>query len=111
MNYVENIVAYATGLRFLLPHLSTEHFWPTLVTIHLIDAILCRIFARNNGYSANLWTILGLFTGIWAVVFLLLVTRRREAAVPSGSGSALGNDPSQGEVGGVGQGKPPASDP
>jgi len=31
---------------------------------------MCRLFARNNNYPKNLWTVLGFFFGIWAVIAL-----------------------------------------
>ncbi|MCX8073157.1 MAG: hypothetical protein N3C12_12005 [Candidatus Binatia bacterium] len=78
MSSIETWIGYATGVRLLAPRLSDEYFWPTLIVIHLLDAILCRVFARNNRYSENLWTLLGFIAGLWAVVCLLLLTRRQE---------------------------------
>jgi hypothetical protein len=46
------------------------------------DAILCRLFAYNNGYPRNVWTALGLIAGLWAVAILVLLPRRAGAGGP-----------------------------
>jgi len=38
---------------------------------------MCRLFAHNNGYPKNLWTVLGFVFGIWAVAVLIILPRRR----------------------------------
>jgi hypothetical protein len=36
---------------------------------------MCRLFA-HNGYSKNLWTVLGFVCGIWAVAVLIVLPKR-----------------------------------
>ena len=48
----------------------------TTIIVHIVDAILCRLFAHNNGYHKNFWTMLGLIFGIWAVAVLLVLPKR-----------------------------------
>jgi hypothetical protein len=47
-----------------------------MFVLHTCDAIMCRLFARNNGYPRNAWTALGFVGGIWAVAVLILLPRR-----------------------------------
>lgn len=72
------LIGYASGVWIFAPSLRQEHLLPTILVIHSLDAILCRVFARNNGDRPNLWTAIGFLTGIWAVLYLLIHTRRRE---------------------------------
>ncbi|GIW45525.1 MAG: hypothetical protein KatS3mg077_2807 [Candidatus Binatia bacterium] len=108
MQGIENVVGYVTGVKLVLPHLEGDHFWPTVLVIQLLDAILCAIFARNNGYRKTRWFVIGFVTGLWAVALLLLLTRRREGPIRPASHSSLGNHPSEGDVSGVGQGEQPS---
>lgn len=48
----------------------------TVLLVHVIDAIMCRLFASNNGYPRGLWTLLGFTGGIWAVAVLILLPKR-----------------------------------
>jgi len=47
-----------------------------MLVIHVCDAIMCRLFARNNGYPVALWTLLGFVGGVWAVAVLIMLPRR-----------------------------------
>jgi hypothetical protein len=81
METAELILGYLTGLRWLAPYPLD---FPTLVGTGLVvnacDAVMCRLFARNNGYPVRLWTLLGFLFGVWAVaVFILLPKRGAEA--------------------------------
>jgi hypothetical protein len=73
---LEVVLGYITGLKLLNPDIG----WPTLlhtaIVIHILDGIMCRLFAHNNGYPRTLWTILGLFFGIWAVATFILLPKR-----------------------------------
>ena len=44
--------------------------------VNTCDAVMCRLFARNNGYPPRLWTALGFVFGVWAVALLLLFPKR-----------------------------------
>lgn len=49
----------------------------TVLLVHIIDAVMCRLFASNNGYPRGLWTLLGFVFGIWAVAVLIVLPKRR----------------------------------
>jgi hypothetical protein len=72
----ETLLAYATGLRWINPSLEGATLLRTAIVVHLCDAVLCRLFAHNNGYSKNLWTALGFVFGLWAVALLLVLPKR-----------------------------------
>lgn len=71
------ILGYLTGLRLLADNLPFSILLSTAAFIHLIDGIMCRLIARNNGYAKNLWAVLGFIFGVWALLFLFLVPRRK----------------------------------
>ena len=50
----------------------------TTLVVHTCDSIMCRLFAHNNGYPKNLWTVLGFVFGIWAIAVLILLPRRKK---------------------------------
>ena len=70
------LLGYLSGLAFVAPHLEPPAMVGTALALHICDAIMCRLFAHNNGYPKNLWTALGLVAGIWAVAVLILLPRR-----------------------------------
>lgn len=72
------LLGYASGVWIFAPSLREEHLLPTVLLIHLLDAILCRVFAKNNGDPPNLWTAIGFVAGVWAVLYLLVHTRRQQ---------------------------------
>lgn len=72
------ILGYWTGLRLLSAHLDAETLLRTAAVVHICDAIMCRLFAHNNGYPKKLWTVLGFVFGLWAVAVLILLPRRRD---------------------------------
>lgn len=49
----------------------------TVLLVHVIDAIMCGLFASNNGYPRGLWTLLGFGCGAWAVAVLILLPKRQ----------------------------------
>jgi hypothetical protein len=75
------LLGYVTGLRIISPDITTATLLRTTIVVHIVDAILCRLFAHNNGYHKNLWTALGMIFGIWAVAVLLLLPKRAEQGV------------------------------
>lgn len=75
-------LGYFTGLHFLAPDMPFGTLWRTALVVHTCDAVMCRLFAHNNGYPKNLWTLLGFVFGIWAVAVLLVLPRRIVAAEP-----------------------------
>ncbi len=69
-------LGYLTGFRWIDPHLEGATLVRTVLVVHTCDAVLCRLFAHNNGYSKNLWTVLGFVFGLWAVAALLILPKR-----------------------------------
>jgi hypothetical protein len=74
------VLGYVTGLRIISPDITAATLLRTTIIVHITDAVLCRLFAHNNGYSKNLWTTLGLIFGIWAVAVLLVLPKRASGA-------------------------------
>jgi hypothetical protein len=74
----ETFLGYFTGLRVLGGNLSFPSLIATSFVVHLLDGVMCRLFARNNGYPKNLWMMLGFFFGIWAVAILLFLPKKQE---------------------------------
>ena len=81
---VEVFLSYWTGLGFVASDLDLWTLVGTALAVHVCDAIMCRLFAHNNGYPKNLWTGLGLVAGLWAVAVLILLPRRDAAPPPPG---------------------------
>lgn len=78
MDTTQLVLGYLTGLHFLSPYpLSLPSLLATGFVVNTCDAIMCRLFARNNGYPPALWTALGFTFGIWAVSILILLPTRR----------------------------------
>lgn len=71
------ILGCFTGLRWLSPHIEPDVLLRTALLVHICDSIMCRLFAHNGGYSKNLWTVVGLVFGIWAVALLMVLPPRR----------------------------------
>ena len=69
-------LGYFTGLRAIAPDLDAATLVRTALLLHFCDSIMCRLFAHNNGYPKNLWTVLGFVFGVWAVAVLILLPRR-----------------------------------
>lgn len=69
-------LSYWTALRFVAPDLDVPTLVGTALALHVCHAIMCRLFAVNNGYPRNLWTVLGLVAGLWGVAVLILLPRR-----------------------------------
>ncbi len=70
------LLSAVSGLRFVAPALDAPTILGTGVVVQICHGILCRIFAHNNGYPKNVWTLLGLIGGLWAVALLILLPRR-----------------------------------
>jgi hypothetical protein len=69
-------LSYLTLLHFVAPGLDLPTLAGTALAMHVCDAIMCRLFAHNNGYPKTVWTILGLVAGIWAIAVLIVLPRR-----------------------------------
>ena len=73
---LETALGYLSGLRWVAPHLDLPALVGTTVLLHACHGVMCRLFARNNGYPRKAWTLLGCTFGIWAVACLILLPRR-----------------------------------
>lgn len=76
MSEIDLFLGYATGLRLLDPAMPFATLLGTMFVAHTCDAVMCRLFASNNGYPRNLWTVIGFVFGVWAVAALILVPKR-----------------------------------
>ena len=76
------VLGYASGVALVTPALDSSALLGTALTVQICHAIMCRLFAHNNGYPKNLWTVLGLVAGLWAVAVLILLPRRKVASPP-----------------------------
>ena len=74
----KTFIGYFTGLHMLGGNLSFPSLIVTALFVHFLDGIMCRLFARNNGYPKNLWMTLGFVFGIWAVAAILFLPKKRE---------------------------------
>jgi hypothetical protein len=79
------VLGFVTGLRWINPQLDGGTLLRTALVVHACDAVLCRLFAHNNGYSKRLWTGLGFVFGMWAVGLVLILPKRGAAEGFEGS--------------------------
>lgn len=70
------VLPYLSGIALVAPNLDVPAQVGTSVAVLICHAIMCRLFATNNGYPKNLWTALGLCGGLWAVAVLIVLPRR-----------------------------------
>jgi hypothetical protein len=77
------VIGLTSGVTLVAPRLAPGAALGTGFVVLVCDAILCRLFAHNNGYPKTLWTLLGLAGGLWAVAILILLPRRGGAAPPA----------------------------
>ncbi|MFQ5665906.1 MAG: hypothetical protein ACE5I7_05680 [Candidatus Binatia bacterium] len=70
------LLGYFTGLGFLTAHVEPATLLRTALVVNICDGLMCRLFAHNNGYPKNLWTVLGFVFGIWAVAVFIVLPRR-----------------------------------
>jgi len=77
-----SFLGYLSGLRFLEADIPLARLLPTMLVVNICDAIMCRLFARNNGYPKNLWTVVGFVFGIWAVAALIVMPKRERQPPP-----------------------------
>lgn len=74
---LEALIGYGTGLRLVAGDMPMADLLATALVVNICNAIMCRLFAYNNGYPRNTWTLLGLLFGVWAVAILILLPKRR----------------------------------
>lgn len=80
---LHHLLGYYSGLYLIKPDMESSTLLPTLALIHILDAIVCRLFAGQNGRSTVFWTLTGLFVGTWALLCLLLLPTNKNRK-PSG---------------------------
>ena len=73
------LLGYFTGILVVRPDIAPSSLLPTVMLVHLLDAILCGIIANHSRRSLIGWTLGGLIGGVWAlgVLFLLPVKKER----------------------------------
>lgn len=76
MSQLEVVLGYLSGLRFLDQDLPLPTLLGTMIIVNVCDGVMCRLFARNNGYPTKLWTAAGLVFGVWAVALLIVMPKR-----------------------------------
>lgn len=69
-------VGFLSGLHWIRPDMEFAVLWRTLLLVHALDAILCRVLARQRRRREWIWTALGLLFGFWALAALLALGRR-----------------------------------
>ena len=77
MNW-EVFLGYFTGLRFIADDLPFSVLLGTALAAHILDSVMCHLFAYNNGHPKGLWTVLGFIFGVWAVLVLVALPKREE---------------------------------
>jgi len=71
------LLGYLTGLYFIKPDMEIATLIPTAALVHLLDALLCRLIASNQGRHRTFWTAAGSVSGIWALGVLCLLADKR----------------------------------
>ena len=66
MSELNTFLGVLSGLRLLRAEIPLSTLIATMIVVNICDAVMCRLFAHNNGYPKNLWTVIGL-------VFLSLI--------------------------------------
>lgn len=70
------VLGYLSGIYWLRADLDSSTLVRTVIVIHALDGILCRLIAAHNGRSKQLWTVLGWVLGIWALATLFLLPKK-----------------------------------
>ena len=71
------ILGYLSGLYFIKPDLDSSTLLHTGALVHILDAALCRLIAKQSGRNRKIWTAAGLFLGIWALGILFLLPGKK----------------------------------
>ncbi len=75
----QTILGYLSGVYFIKPDLEVSTLLRTAFLIHILDAVLCCLIATHSGRNKTIWTVAGLFLGIWGLgTIFLLPAKRRE---------------------------------
>ena len=79
MHWTQALSAFY-GLQWIAPDLDPWTTVRTLLLINTCNAVMCRVFARNDGRKQNGWTAVGFALGIWAVALLMILPKPRKPA-------------------------------
>jgi hypothetical protein len=82
MSDLKTLLGFVSGLAFLQPDIPMKTLLATMFVVNTCDAIMCRLFAHNNGYPKNLWAVIGFVFGIWAVAALIVMPKRDKRPSP-----------------------------
>ena len=83
MSELNTFLGVLSGLRLLRAEIPLPTLVATMIVVNICDAIMCRLFAHNNGYPKNLWTAIGLVFGIWGVAALIVMPKREQRSEPA----------------------------
>jgi len=78
MSELNTFLGVLSGLRLLRAEIPLPTLVATMIVVNICDAVMCRLFAHNNGYPKNLWTAIGLVFGIWGVAGLIVMPKREK---------------------------------
>jgi hypothetical protein len=78
MSDLNTFLGYLSGLRLLRSEIPLPTLVATMIVVNICDAVMCRLFAHNNGYPKNLWTAIGLVFGIWGMAALIVMPKREK---------------------------------
>jgi len=81
MSDLKTLLGYFSGLAFLQSDIPLGTLLATMLVVNICDAVMCRLFAHNNGYPKNLWTVVGFVFGIWAVAALIVMPKREKRPI------------------------------
>jgi len=83
MSELNTFLGVLSGLRLLRAEIPLPTLVATMIVVNICDAVMCRLFAHNNGYPKNLWTVIGLVFGIWGVAALIAMPKREKRSDPA----------------------------
>jgi len=83
MTELNTFLGVLSGLRLLRAEIPLPTLVATMIVVNICDAVMCRLFAHNNGYPKNLWTVIGLVFGIWGVAALIAMPKREKRSEPA----------------------------
>ena len=78
MSELNTFLGVLSGLRLLRAEIPLPTLVATMIVVNICDAVMCRMFAHNNGYPKNLWTAIGLVFGIWGMAALIVMPKREK---------------------------------
>jgi len=83
MSELNTFLGVLSGLRLLRAEIPLPTLVATMIVVNICDAVMCRLFAHNNGYPKNLWAVIGLVFGIWGVAALIVMPKREKRTEPA----------------------------